>query len=248
MDSIQRVCLVTGGSRGIGRSICLELAKANEKSVVIINFNTNKKAAQEVAQMIQNQGQSAQVYKADVSVHEEAVNMITDIVKKYGRLDVLVNNAGIVKDTLLIRMTEKDWDSVVNTNLKGVYNTTKAAAKYMMKQRFGKIINVSSIAGIYGNAGQANYAAAKAGIIGFTKALAKELGPRNITVNAVAPGFIQTDMTSNILNDSISVESRIPLGRVGKPEDVAKVVSFLASRYADYVTGQVIAIDGGLTL
>mgnify|MGYP000975478936 CR=1 FL=1 len=248
MDLIERVCLVTGGSRGIGRSICLELAKSNVKSVIIINYNSNEKAAREVAELVQKQGGLAQIYKADVSVHKETVNMINEIVKKYGRLDVLINNAGIVRDTLLVRMTEEDWDSVLNTNLKGVYNTTKAAAKYMMKQKFGKIINVSSIVGIYGNAGQANYAAAKAGIIGFTKAMAKELGPRNITINAVAPGFIQTDMTSGIQKSNIDLVSKIPLGRLGKPEDVAKLVCFLASRDADYITGQVIAIDGGLTL
>lgn len=248
MDSIQRVCLVTGGSRGIGREICIELAKTDIKTAVVINFNSNEIAAQKVAEEVQNLGQRAAIYKADVSSQEQVVKMVNDIIEQFGRLDVLVNNAGIVKDSLLARMSENDWDSVINTNLKGVYNASKAAARYMMKQRLGKIINVSSIVGIYGNAGQANYAAAKAGIIGFTKSLAKELGPRNITVNAVAPGFIITDMTSGILNDDASVKDKIPLRRLGTPEDVAKVVSFLASNNADYVTGQIIAIDGGLTL
>jgi 3-oxoacyl-[acyl-carrier protein] reductase len=246
MDLRGKVCLVTGGSRGIGRGICLELAQA--QATVIVNYNSNEKAAQEVAQLIQDLGTKSEIYKADVSCYDQVAEMADDIIKSYGHIDVLVNNAGIVKDTLLIRMTEKDWDNVINTNLKGVYNTTRAIVKYMMKQRYGKIVNVSSIIGIYGNAGQANYAAAKAGIIGFTKALAKELGPRNITVNAVAPGFIETDMTSELLSKDVSLEEKIPLKRLGRPQDVARVVSFLASSSADYVTGQVISIDGGLTL
>lgn len=197
---------------------------------------------------IKNLGKKARMYKADVSSFDQVSKMVEAVYNEFGRIDVLVNNAGIAKDTLLLRMTEKDWDKVININLKGIFNTSKACVKYMVKQKRGKIINVSSIVGIYGNAGQVNYAASKAGIIGFTKSLSKELGSRGITVNAVAPGFIKTDMTLSLLKKDTDIGNNIPLKRVGTPEDVAYAVAFLASTKADYITGQVLAIDGGLTL
>jgi 3-oxoacyl-[acyl-carrier protein] reductase len=246
MDLSDKICIVTGGSRGIGKSICIELAKAG--ATVVVNFFSNESAAREVVEEIRAMGRKADAYKADVSNYEQAVKMADDVYGKFGKIDVLVNNAGITRDTLLLRMSEKDWDDVINTNLKGIYNTTKGTVKYMVKQREGRIINIASIVGIYGNAGQVNYAAAKAGIIGFTKALAKELGSRGITVNAIAPGFIKTDMTSALIDKNPSMEDRIPMKRLGIPEDVAGAVAFLASKKASYITGQVIAIDGGLTL
>ncbi|WP_422445894.1 3-oxoacyl-[acyl-carrier-protein] reductase [Thermoanaerobacterium sp. DL9XJH110] len=246
MDLSDKICIVTGGSRGIGKSICIELAKAG--ATVVVNFFSNESAAREVVEEIRAMGRKADAYKADVSNYEQAVKMADDVYGKFGKIDVLVNNAGITRDTLLLRMSEKDWDDVINTNLKGIYNTTKGTVKYMVKQREGRIINIASIVGIYGNAGQVNYAAAKAGIIGFTKALAKELGSRGITVNAIAPGFIKTDMTSSLIDKNPSMEDRIPMKRLGVPEDVAGAVAFLASEKASYITGQVIAIDGGLTL
>lgn len=246
MNLSDKVCLVTGGSRGIGRSICIELARAGAQ--IAINYNSGAESAQMVAKEVESAGSRALLFKADVSDFKQASGLVDDVYAEFGRLDVLVNNAGITRDTLLLRMTEKDWDDVLNVNLKGAYNTTKAVAKYMVKQRSGRIINISSIVGIYGNAGQANYAAAKAGIIGFTKSVAKELARRGITVNAIAPGFIKTDMTSSILEKDISVEDKIPLRRVGLPEDIANLVAFLSTEKAGYITGQVIAIDGGLTL
>jgi 3-oxoacyl-[acyl-carrier protein] reductase len=246
MNLSDKVCLITGGSRGIGRSICIELARAGAQ--IAINYNSGAESAQMVAKEVESAGSRALLFKADVSDFKQASGLVDDVYAEFGRLDVLVNNAGITRDTLLLRMTEKDWDDVLNVNLKGAYNTTKAVAKYMVKQRSGRIINISSIVGIYGNAGQANYAAAKAGIIGFTKSVAKELARRGITVNAIAPGFIKTDMTSSILEKDISVEDKIPLRRVGLPEDIANLVAFLSTEKAGYITGQVIAIDGGLTL
>ncbi|MGI6425867.1 MAG: 3-oxoacyl-[acyl-carrier-protein] reductase [Tepidanaerobacteraceae bacterium] len=246
MNLSNKICLVTGGSRGIGRSISLELAKAG--AIVIINFLHNEKAASELVSKIEGFGETAIMYKSDVSSYDQVSKMVDDVISKYGRIDVLINNAGIAKDTLLLRMTEKNWDEVIDTNLKGVFNCTKACIKYMVKQRSGRIINISSIVGIYGNVGQANYAAAKAGIIGFTKSLAKELGKRGITVNAVAPGFVKTDMTVDLLKMNLEIENKIPLNRIGNPEDVANTVVFLASKRAEYITGQVISIDGGLTL
>jgi 3-oxoacyl-[acyl-carrier protein] reductase len=247
MNFSDKVCLVTGGSRGIGRSICIELARAGAQ--IAINYNSSEQSAQKVAADVEKVGGSrVRLCKADISDYKQAFDLVQDVHAEFGRIDILVNNAGITKDTLLLRMTEKDWDDVLNVNLKGAYNTTKAAAKYMVKQRYGRIINISSIAGIYGNAGQANYAAAKAGIIGFTKSVAKELASRGITVNAIAPGFIKTDMTSSILEKDISIKDRIPLRRVGLPEDIAHLAVFLSSEKAGYITGQVVAIDGGLTL
>ncbi|MGI5857892.1 MAG: 3-oxoacyl-[acyl-carrier-protein] reductase [Tepidanaerobacteraceae bacterium] len=241
-----KVCLVTGGSRGIGRGICMELAR--DGAHIIVNYSSDEKAAAEAVSEVKRLGTKARMYKADVSSFVQVSKMIEDVYNEFGRIDVLINNAGVAKDTLILRMTEEDWNKVIDINLKGIFNTSKACVKYMVKQKEGKIINLSSIVGIYGNAGQVNYAAAKAGIIGFTKSLAKELGSRGITVNAVAPGFIKTDMTLSLLNKDTKISDKIPLKRIGTPEDVANVVAFLASKKADYVTGQVLSIDGGLTL
>jgi len=243
-----KVAVVTGGSRGIGKSISLKLAELG--STVVINYVKNDSYALEVAQEIEKMGKSALLVKKDVSKINEAEELIEEVYRKFNSIDILVNNAGITKDTLFLRMTEEDFDKVLNTNLKGTFNVTKAAVKYMVKKRYGRIINISSIVGIYGNVGQANYAAAKAGIIGFTKSLAKELGSRGITVNAVAPGFIKTDMTIPLIEKETEekIKENIPLRRIGLPEDVASLVAFLASDEASYITGQVIAIDGGLTL
>ncbi len=241
-----KVCLVTGGSRGIGRGICMELAR--DGAHIIVNYSSDEKAAAEAVSEVKRLGTKARMYKADVSSFVQVSKMIEDVYNEFTRIDVLINNAGVAKDTLILRMTEEDWNKVIDINLKGIFNTSKACVKYMVKQKEGKIINLSSIVGIYGNAGQVNYAAAKAGIIGFTKSLAKELGSRGITVNAVAPGFIKTDMTLSLLNKDTKISDKIPLKRIGTPEDVANVVAFLASKKADYVTGQVLSIDGGLTL
>jgi len=246
MDLADKVCLVTGGSRGIGRAICLRLAQ--EGANVVVNYSTGEDMASQVVREIKKLGQRAIMYKADVSSFDQVSKMIDDIVKEFGRIDILVNNAGVTKDALILRMSEQDWDKVIDVNLKGVFNASRACVKYMVKQRKGKIINISSIVGIYGNAGQVNYAASKAGIIGITKSLAKELGSRGITVNAVAPGFIKTDMTASFLEKEDQIVSRIPLKRLGNPDEVANLVVFLASGKADYITGQIIAIDGGMTL
>lgn len=241
-----RVCLVTGGSGGIGESICLEMAK--QGAIVIINYNSNKQSALEIAQRIGNIGFKSEIYKADVSDLDQVIEMVNSVYKKFGKIDILVNCAGITRDNLLMRMSEKQWDDVITTNLNGVFNTSKATVRYMIKQRYGRIINISSIVGIYGNPGQTNYAAAKAGIIGFTKALAKEVGSRQITVNSIAPGFIKTKMTEFLADKTSLIEERIALRRLGKPEDVANLAVFLASEEAGYITGQVIAVDGGLAL
>lgn len=242
-----KVALVTGGSRGIGRAIAISLAKSGAK--VVVNFAGNAKAAQEVLSEITNLGGEAIAVQADVSSLESVEHMIQEIINTYGRIDVLVNNAGITRDTLLMRMKEQDWDAVINTNLKGIFNCTKAVSRYMLKQKSGKIVNMSSVVGIMGNAGQANYAAAKAGVIGFTKATAKEFATRGITVNTVAPGFISTDMTA-ILSEQVKAElnDKIPLGRLGTPEDVASVVLFLVSDAANYITGQTLNVDGGMVM
>lgn len=248
MDLTGRVCLVTGGSRGIGRSICIKLAQLGAK--VILNYKSNEELAKKVVAEIESFNGEAIAFRADVSDYEQASRMVEEIFQRFGRIDILVNNAGITRDGLVLRMSEKDWDDVINTNLKGMFNTTKNAVRYMVKQRWGRIINISSVVALYGNAGQANYAAAKAGVMGFTKSLAKELGSRGITVNAVAPGFIRTDMTADLIkkNQENSIVDKIPLRRLGEPEDVANLVAFLASDEANYITGQIIAIDGGLTL
>ncbi len=242
-----KVALVTGGSRGIGRAIVLSFAREGAK--VLINYKGNEKAAIETLEEVKKIGGEGEVFKADVGIEEEVDKMFNFVLEKWGRLDILVNNAGITRDNLLIRMKNEEWDQVINTNLKGVFYCTRSALKIMLKQRYGRIINISSVIGLRGNIGQANYAAAKAGIIGFTKAVAKEVASRGITVNAVAPGFILTDMTE-VLSEEMKKKAleEIPMGRFGDPEDVASAVKFLASDEAGYITGVVLSIDGGLSI
>lgn len=242
-----KIALVTGGSRGIGRAVAIELAK--EGATVAINYAGNKAAAEEVQSIITQMGGKAMIIQADVSDEKSAMQMVEEVIAQLGGIDILVNNAGITRDGLFIRMKEEDWNAVINTNLTGIFNCTKVAAKYMMKKRSGRIINMSSVSGIMGNAGQTNYAAAKAGVIGFTKSLAREMASRGITVNAVAPGFIATDMTAAMPEKAQEhVLTSIPLGKMGKPEDIANAVLFLASDKASYITGQVIHVDGGMVM
>ena len=242
-----KVALVTGGSRGIGRAIALLLAKRGAD--VAINFAGNEAAAQATVDEIKALGRKAIMIKADVAVNTACVAMVDQVVQEFGKIDILVNNAGITRDGLLMRMKEEDWDAVLNTNLKSVYNCSKAAVKYMMKARAGRIVSISSVVGLMGNAGQANYAAAKAGIIGFTMALAKEVASRGITVNSVAPGFVNTDMTK-VLPEKVveSLKAAIPLAKLGEPEDIAKAVAFLVSDDAAYITGQTLHVDGGMVM
>ena len=242
-----KTALVTGASRGIGRAIAIKLA--SEGASVAINYAGNAKAAEEVKSIIEAAGGKAMLVQADVSSAESVDAMIKEVVEAFGGIDILVNNAGITRDGLLMRMKEEDWDAVINTNLKGVFYCTKAVSKLMMKKRAGRIVNMASVVGLTGNAGQANYAAAKAGVIGFSKTMAKELASRGITVNMVAPGYIDTDMTA-VLSESVreTMVSGIPLGRAGTPEDVANAVLFLVSDDASYITGQVINVDGGMVM
>lgn len=239
--------IVTGASRGIGKAIALKLAENGAN--IVINYNSSKESAEELVLEIQSKGVKAIAIKADVSKFEDAERLIKQAKDFFGSIDILVNNAGITKDNLLLRMKEEDFDRIIDVNLKGAFNCLKHVSAVMLKQRSGKIINISSVVGIIGNAGQVNYAAAKAGIIGMTKSAAKELASRGITVNAVAPGFIETDMTG-ILSDRVkeSMLEAIPLKRLGKPEDVANIVAFLVSDDANYITGQVINIDGGMVM
>ncbi|WP_085524008.1 3-oxoacyl-[acyl-carrier-protein] reductase [Tuberibacillus sp. Marseille-P3662] len=242
-----QVALVTGASRGIGRAIALELAQNGVN--VAVNYAGNEAKASAVVNEIKAIGVSAVPYQCDISDAEAAGAMVKQVAKDFGSLDILVNNAGITKDNLLMRMKEDEWDDVINTNLKGVFNMTKAVTRPMMKQRQGKIINVASVVGLIGNPGQANYVAAKSGVIGLTKTTARELAARNINVNAVAPGFITTEMTDTLTDDmKESMLSQIPLSRLGDPKDVAKAVRFLASEDSDYMTGQVLSIDGGMVM
>lgn len=242
-----KIALVTGGSRGIGRSIALRLAEEGAK--VAINYAGNQTAAEEVKAIIEQHGGTAMIVQTDVSDSTAAAEMVARVHEELGGLDILVNNAGITRDTLLVRMKDEDFDAVINTNLKGIYACTKAAAKFMTKQRSGRIVNLSSVVGEIGNIGQTNYAAAKAGVIGFSKAAAKEFAARHVTVNVVAPGFIDTDMTA-VLKDSIREKliEGIPLGALGKPEHVADAVLFLVSDAASYITGQVLNVDGGMVM
>ncbi len=237
--------LVTGGSRGIGRAVCLELA---EKGVnVAVNYSGNREKAENTVEECRKHGVEAYAVQADVADGEAAQNMVKEVVKTFGSIDILVNNAGITRDNLVMRMKEEDFDAVINTNLKGVFNCSKAVTRPMMKQRFGRIINISSVVGALGNAGQANYAASKAGVIGLTKSLARELANRNILVNAVSPGFISTEMTEELPEESKeALYSQIPLGKLGQPEDVARIVRFLASADSEYMTGQTLHVDGGM--
>ncbi|WP_053362128.1 3-oxoacyl-[acyl-carrier-protein] reductase [Bacillus sp. FJAT-27251] len=242
-----KVALVTGASRGIGREVALELAR--EGANVAVNYAGSEAKAAAVAEEIRSLGREAIVIQADVSDADSVEGMVKQTIEAFGRIDILVNNAGITKDNLLMRMKESDWDEVININLKGVFLCTKAVTRQMMKQRSGRIINMSSIVGVSGNAGQANYVAAKSGVIGLTKTTAKELASRGITVNAVAPGFITTDMTDK-LNEETKNEmlKQIPLARLGEPIDIARTVVFLASEDSRYMTGQTLHVDGGMVM
>ena len=244
---MSKVAFITGATRGIGRAIALELA--NEGYNIALNYRTENEALETLKKELSELGVECYPVQGDVSKAEDSERMTKEIIEHFEQIDVLVNNAGITKDNLIRRMKEEEFTDVINVNLVGTFNITKNVIKYMTKKRYGKIINISSVVGISGNAGQSNYAASKAGIIGFTKSIAKELASRNITANAVAPGFIQTDMT-NVLKDEIKeeIESTIPLKRLGTAEDVAKVVKFLASDDSNYITGQVINVDGGMLM
>lgn len=242
-----KVAVVTGASRGIGKAIALKFAE--EGAFVILNYNGSKERAEEVKAEIQEKGGSAEIFQCDVSDFAKCEAFIKEVIQTYGTIDILVNNAGITRDGLLMRMSESDFDEVMNTNLKGTFHCTRFVARQMMKQRYGRIINISSVVGVVGNAGQTNYAASKAGVIGFTKAAAKELASRKITVNAIAPGFIRTEMT-DILSEKVKEETaaQIPLGMFGEPKDVANAAAFLASEEAGYITGQVLHVDGGMVI
>jgi 3-oxoacyl-[acyl-carrier protein] reductase len=241
------VAVGTGASRGIGKAIALELAK-NGASVAV-NYAGSEAKANEVVDEIKANGGNAFAIKADVSNNEDVQNMIKEVISQFGQLDILVNNAGITRDNLLMRMKDAEWDDVINTNLKGVFLCTKGVTRQMMKQRSGRIINITSVVGVSGNAGQANYVAAKAGVIGLTKTTAKELASRNITVNAVAPGFITTDMTDE-LSEEMKAEmlKQIPLAKLGEPSDIANIVTFLASEKSKYITGQTMHVNGGMVM
>lgn len=242
-----RVAIVTGSSRGIGRAVAIELARQGCR--VVVNYRSEAVAANEVVEAIVNEGGLALAVQADVTIASEAQALADAAVAAFGTVDILVNNAGIARDMLLLRMDERDWDAVLDTNLKGAFLCIKAVQKLFLKKRSGRIINIGSVVGLGGNVGQANYAAAKAGLVGLTKSLAKEFGPRNITVNLVAPGFIQTDMTAKLSEELIAKTlEHTPLGRLGQPEDVARAVAFLASDAAAYITGQVLCVDGGMAM
>lgn len=242
-----KVAIVTGGSRGIGKEVAKKLADLGAN--LAINYTSKEEEALKTKSEIEALGVKCIALKCDVSKSNEVNEMVDSIIKEFGKIDILVNNAGITKDGLLMRMNEEDFDRVIDINLKGVFNCTKAVTKSMMKKRFGKIINISSVVGVIGNPGQANYCASKAGVIGFTKSVARELASRNINVNAIAPGFIETDMTK-VLGDNLkqSMLLNIPKNTFGKPEDIANVVAFLASDMAGYITGQVINVDGGMVM
>lgn len=242
-----KVALITGASRGIGQAVALEMARAGAD--IAVNYSGSEAAAQATVDQVKALGRKAIMVKANVADADEVAAMVEAVQAEFGHIDILVNNAGITRDTLLMRMKDSDWDDVININLKGVYLVTKAVSKLMMKQRSGRIINMSSVVGVTGNAGQANYSASKAGVIGFTKTCAKELASRGILVNAIAPGFIHTDMT-DVLPDKVkeATLAAIPLHRMAEPKEVASVAVFLASEYASYITGQVLNVDGGMVM
>lgn len=242
-----KIALITGGSRGIGRAVAMEFAKNG--AVIALNYVGNEAAAKDTVSELEALGARAAAFKGDISHFDDAKKVIDEVKESFGAIDILVNNAGITRDGLLLRMKEEDFDKVLSVNLKGAFNCIRHISGIMVKQRSGKIINISSVVGITGNVGQANYAAAKAGIIGLTKSAARELAARGINVNAIAPGFIQTDMTE-VLSDKVKekIMETIPLKRYGNPEDVAKLALFLASGLSDYITGQVINVDGGMVM
>ncbi|MDD8018096.1 MAG: 3-oxoacyl-[acyl-carrier-protein] reductase [Bacteroidota bacterium] len=243
----EKIALITGGSRGIGRQIVLHLADSGAN--VAFTYRSRKEDADALVAEVQAKGQKAVAYQSNAADHAQSNEVVQQVIKEFGRLDILVNNAGITKDGLLMRMSEQDWDDVIQTNLKSVFNFTKAVCRQMMGQQAGKIINIASVVGVVGNAGQANYVASKAGVIGFTKSIAKELASRNIQVNAIAPGFIETEMTEK-LNEKQkeAILGIIPQKRIAKPEEIASVVCFLASADSNYITGQVLCVDGGMAM
>tara|TARA_B100001142_G_scaffold185896_1_gene185137 strand:- start:1937 stop:2683 length:747 start_codon:yes stop_codon:yes gene_type:complete len=244
-DLKNKVAIVTGASKGIGRSIAQKISQAGAHTVCV---SRSKDVLMDVSKKISDDGFSASYYVCDVSKINNFKELIDDTVLKYNKVDILVNNAGITKDNLIMRMSESDWDKVIDVNLKGVFNGIKSVSRQMMKQKYGRIINISSIVGLIGNPGQANYAASKAGVIGLGKAISKELASRNITVNSIAPGYIETDMVDNIQEEAKeALFKKIPLGRIGKPKEIAAAVLYLASDEASYITGQTIAVDGGMT-
>lgn len=247
MEIKRKTAFVTGASRGIGKAIAIKLAQDGFN--VAINYSKNSKSAEDVLNVAKTFGVDAIAVQCDVSKSDEVEKAISIVIEKFGSLDIVVNNAGITRDNLILKMSENDWNDVIDTNLKGTFNVIKFASKYMIKKKKGKIINIASVVGITGNAGQSNYAASKAGIIGLTKSVAKELASRGITVNAIAPGFIETDMTDTLTQEiKDDILKSIPLKRAGKPEDIADLVSFLASDASNYITGQVINVDGGMVM
>jgi len=244
-----KVALITGSSRGIGATTALRLAEEGADIIINYPFEGEKNNAADVVASVEKIGRKALMIEADISKFDQADTLVKESLEEFGKIDILVNNAGITRDNLLLRLKEEDWDAVMNVNLKGVFNCTKAVLRSMMKQRVGKIINLASVVGVMGNAGQANYSASKAGVIGFTKSVAKEVSSRGITANAVAPGFIESHMTKN-LSETVKEQmlSSIPLNKFGKQEDVANLICFLASSESDYINGQVINVDGGMVM
>ncbi len=253
MAQFNKRAIVTGGTRGIGKAIVKELASRSCCGVLFSDvafvYNNCDECAEELEKEINNPGTKLYAFKADATSLDDAQATVDQAIEKLGGVDILINNAGITRDNLLLRMSEKEFDDVISANLKSVFNYTKAVLRTMIKQRYGRIVNIASVVGLIGNAGQANYVASKAGVIGFTKAIAREVASRNITVNAVAPGFIQTDMTAKLTEAQVeTLLKNVPMGRMGTPEDIAKVVAFLCSNDADYITGQVITVDGGMVM
>ena len=246
-QSKKKVAVVTGASRGIGRAIALELASRG--AAVVINYNGSEERAREVQKEIEEKGGEAEIRQWNVADYKACESAVKDIVKTHGSIDILVNNAGITKDNLLMKMKEEEFDAVIDTNLKGSFNTMRHVARYMLKQKSGSIINISSVSGVLGNPGQMNYCASKAGVIGMTKSMAREIASRGIRVNAVAPGFIETEMIDQMTDAAKEAgKAQIPFGRYGKTEEIANVVAFLASEKASYITGQVICVDGGMAM